>query len=139
MASRILRAKWQKASFAVVSNDGRARYELMHVDDLADACVFLLTACAEDEIVNIAYGRDTDIKTIGEYIARHLQFKGELIFDPTSFDDVPRHVLDSSRITTLGWHPQIVTIDVLKDTVLWLETQVQTVYKPDENTQLTLP
>lgn len=139
IASRILKAKWKKEGFAVISNDGRARYELMHIDDMASAVVFLLTAPVEDEVINIAYGQDTNVKTIAEYIKSHLQYNGNLIFDPTSFDDIPRLVLDNTRMTTLGWYPTVVSQDILKDTSLWLETQQKLPYNPTEETPFILP
>lgn len=139
VAYRMLRAKWQKDDFAVVSNDGRAKYELMHVDDLASACVFLLTADTEDDIINIGYGSDTSIKTIAEYTKSYLKFTGAIVYDLASFDDIPRIVLDSSRLTTLGWYPTVTVQDTIKDTVLWLETKVQGVYNPLEETPFVLP
>lgn len=139
IAARLLKAKWKKDSFAVISNDGRARYELMHVDDMAQACVFLLTAQSEDEVINIAYGRDTNVKTIGEYAKSHLKFQGNLIFDCTSYDDVSRLMLDNHRLTTLGWYPTVYSQDIIKDTVLWLETQIKQPYNPAEETPFVLP
>lgn len=139
IATRILKAKWKKEGFAVISNDGRARYELMHIDDMTSAVVFLLTAPAEDEIINIAYGQDTNVKTIAEYVKSHLKYNGNLIFDSASFDDIPRLVLDNSRMTTLGWYPTVVSQDIIKDTVLWLETQQKLPYNPTEETPFILP
>ncbi len=139
ISSRILKAKWEKRDFAVVSNDGKASYEVMHVDDLASAVVFLLTKDLEDEIVNIGYGRDTNIKVLTEYIRHHLKFEQKIIYDSTSFDDVPRRILDTKRLTTLGWYPSWNTQDLIKDTVLWLERQQKTAYKPGEDSKFSLP
>lgn len=139
IATRVLKAKWKKEGFAVISNDGRARYELMHIDDLASAVVFLLTATTEDELINIAYGQDTNVKTIAEYTKSHLKFNGNLIYDPTSFDTVARLMLDNSRITTLGWYPTVVSQDIIKDTVLWLEGQQKLPYNASEDTPFILP
>ncbi len=139
IAARVLKAKWQNQSFAVVPNDGRARYEIMHIDDLAAAVVFLLTAQIEDEIVNISYGHDTNVKTLSEYIKSSLKFTGTLIFDPTSFDDVPRHMLNNTRLTTLGWYPTVNSQEVIKDTVLWLESKSPPPYSPEEETPFILP
>ncbi len=139
VAARILRAKWQQEDFAVISNDGKARYEFMHIDDMCSAVVFMLTAPTEDEIVNIGYGRDTTIKVIAGYIKEHLKFLGNLIFDCTSYDEVPRQVLDNSRLTMLGWYSTVTAQDVIKDTVLWLETTLQKPYKASEDTPFILP
>lgn len=139
IASRVLKAKWKKEGFAVISNDGRARYELMHIDDMASAVVFLLTSPTEDEIINIGYGQDTNVKTIAEYVKSHLKYNGNLIFDSASFDDISRLVLDNTRITTLGWYPTVVSQDIIKDTSLWLETQLKLPYNPTEETPFILP
>ncbi len=139
LATRILKAKWQKEPIAVIANDGRARYEVMHVDDMTSAVVFLLTAQVEDEVINISYGSDTNIKSIAEYMKRHLKYEGRLIFDVTSFDDVSRVVLDNSRLTSLGWYPTVNSQDLIKDTVLWLETKLNKPYNPAEDTPFVLP
>ncbi len=139
IATRILKAKWQKNPMAVISNDGRARYELMHIDDMASAVVYLLTAPVEDEVINIAYGSDTNIRNIAEYIKSHLKFEGRLIYDSTSFDDVARTVLDNSRLTALGWYPTVPSQDIIKDTVLWLETKLDQPYNALEETPFILP
>lgn len=139
IAARLVKAKHQKETFAVIANDGRARYEIMHIDDLTSAVVFLLTANTEDEIVNIGYGHDINIKSLAEYAKQHLQFAGSLIFDPTSFDDVPRQMLDNTRLTTLGWYPTVNAQDIIKDTVLWLETKQQGAYSSTEVTPCILP
>lgn len=123
IASRILKAKWLNKDFAVISNDGKARYEFMHVDDMAQAAVFLLKAAPEDEVINVSYGRDTKIEPLAEYVKQHLKFKGNLIFDVTSYDEVARMVLDNSRMTALGWTATTTGQDAIKETVLWLERQ----------------
>jgi GDP-L-fucose synthase len=139
IGARVLKAKWQKASFFVVSTNKQARYEIMHIDDLASACVYLLTQPSDQEIVNISYGRDTELSTVVDYAKHYLKYPGEVIYDSTCFDTAARRVLDSSRITTLGWYPTVIAQDVIKDTVLWLETQVSTPYDPVEETPFILP
>jgi len=139
IASRIVRCKWQKNDFAVIANDGKASYEIMHVDDLAEALLFLLTQELDEQIINIGLGRDTNVKAIAEYVASHLKFREKIIFDPTCFDEVPRRVLDAKRITALGWYPSWSTQDMIKDTVLWLEAQQKEPYKPGQESNLTLP
>ncbi|MBS0633844.1 MAG: NAD-dependent epimerase/dehydratase family protein [Verrucomicrobia bacterium] len=135
ISARILRAKWRNDSFALVSDEGKARYEFLHVDDLASAVTFLLTAEPEEQIINIGYGQDINIKAIAEYTKQLLKYPGELIFDPTCYDNTPRHVLDPTRLTMLGWTAKIPPQDALKDTVLWLEGTVKQPYNPVEETR----
>ena len=137
--ARILKAKWKKQPFTVVANDGNARYEILHVDDLAAALIFLLTSQPDDAIINVSSGCDFEVKQIGDYVKGHLKYSGEVIYDPNAYDEVPRRVLDSRRLTTLGFVPQISGQDALKDASLWLETQVAKPYNPAEDTEFTLP
>jgi len=138
ISSRILKAKLQKKDFTVVSNDGEAQYEFIHVDDLASALIFLFQAPNEDMIINIGYGRDTNIRTLAQYVKGHLNFEGNLIFDVTSYDVVPRLVLDTRRLSRLGWVPSYTTQDAIKDTVQWLESKAPE-YDPLEEKELILP
>ncbi len=140
ISARILKAKAENRDFALVSNDGKASYEVIHVDDLASAVVFLLTQQdLEDDVINIGYGRDTNIKLLAEYIRHHLKFEQKIIYDVTSFDDIPRRVLDTKRLTALGWYPSWNTQDLLKDTVLWLEKEHKIACKKSRDSKFTLP
>lgn len=123
MTSRLVQAKVEKRDFTVISNDGRARYELMHVDDLAAAVVYLLNTPSDEMIINIGLGADTNIKLLAEYVKGYLKYPGEVIFDCTSYDDVPRLVLNTRRLEALGWQPASTTQEAVKDSVLWLETK----------------
>ncbi len=139
IAARVLKAKWKKLDFTVVSNNGKARYEIMHADDLADALVFLLSSEPDEAIINVSSGCDIPVKQLTEYVKSHLKFTGEVIYDPTAFDEVPRRVLDNRRCTNLGFTPQVNGQDAIKDTVLWLESQISKPYNPAEDTPFTLP
>jgi GDP-L-fucose synthase len=121
IAQRVLKCKNDLKNFVPVPNNGDAMYELLHVDDLAKAVVFLLQAPAEDEIINIGTGNEVCIDQIAVYIKSHLNFKGKLIFDPTCYDEVPRKVLDCTRLSALGFAPTISLHDGVKETVVWLE------------------
>lgn len=138
ISSRILRAKVQKQDFALISNDGEAQYEFLHVDDLASGLIFLFNAQSDEMIINIGYGRNTNIKTVAEYVKGHLGFEGKLIFDVTSYDVVPRLLLDTRRLERLGWAPSYTTQEAIKDTVQWLESQAPE-YDLFEEKEFTLP
>jgi GDP-L-fucose synthase len=77
--------------------------EFMYVDDLADACVFLMKEYSGDEHVNVGSGQEISIRGLAELIAEIVGFKGELVFDQTKPDGTPRKLLDSSKLAQLGW------------------------------------
>jgi GDP-L-fucose synthase len=86
-----------------VLGSGRARREFLFVDDLADACVFLLRHYDGDTPINIGWGADTSIADLAALIAEVVGFDGELRFDPAKGDGAPRKLLDVTRINALGW------------------------------------
>jgi len=91
----------------VVWGTGTPRREFLHVDDLADACLFLLEKYDSPEIVNIGRGEDVTIRELAETICEVLGFKGELVFDTSKPDGTPRKLLDMTKLFGLGWRPKI--------------------------------
>ncbi|WP_409564112.1 GDP-L-fucose synthase family protein [Methylobacterium sp. J-068] len=81
--------------------------EFLHVDDLADACVFLMKHYSGDEPVNVGSGQELTIRELAETIARVLDWEGELAFDTTKPDGTPRKLLDVTRLHDLGWQARI--------------------------------
>ena len=79
--------------------------EFMHVDDLADACVFLLRNYSEDAHINVGSGIETSIRDLAQTIAKVVGFEGKLRFDQTKPDGTPRKLMDSSQLRQLGWTP----------------------------------
>lgn len=77
--------------------------EFMYVDDLADACVFLMKEYSGDEHVNVGSSQEISIRGLAELIADIVGFKGELVFDHTKPDGTPRKLLDGSKLAELGW------------------------------------
>lgn len=96
-------AKQSGAAEVVVWGSGNPRREFMHVDDLADACVFMLEQGVEDGLYNVGTGSDVTIRELAELIGRLLSFTGTLRFDSTKPDGTPRKLLDVSRLERLGW------------------------------------
>ena len=86
---------------------GTPRREFMHVDDLADACVFLLKAYSAPEPINIGSGSDIAIGDLAELVAHTVGFAGTVTRDATKPDGTPRKLMDSSRLNALGWAPRI--------------------------------
>ncbi|MBI5409320.1 MAG: GDP-L-fucose synthase [Nitrospirae bacterium] len=98
---------------------GSPRREFLHVDDLADACVFLMRNYEGSEIVNIGSGEDITIKELAELVKQIVGFKGEIIWDKTKPDGAPRKLLDISKIKALGWQPKIGLSEGIKTTYEW--------------------
>ncbi len=95
------------ADTMTVWGSGTPRREFMHVDDLADALVFLLKGYSEAEHINIGVGDDVTIAELAQTVCDVVGFTGELVFDTARPDGTPRKLMDSSRLTALGWRPRI--------------------------------
>ena len=82
---------------------GTPRREFLHVDDLADACVFLLERYEEAGFLNIGVGEDVTIRELAELVRRIVGFGGTVLWDSTKPDGTPRKLLDVSKLKALGW------------------------------------
>jgi GDP-L-fucose synthase len=100
-------AKLRGASRVTVWGTGAPRREFMHVDDLADACVFLMRHYQGADLVNIGWGEDLSIRELAELLREVVGFKGALEFDPSRPDGTPRKLLDVARLRALGWAPRV--------------------------------
>jgi GDP-L-fucose synthase len=114
---RIILAKKDNDPSVVIWGTGTPRREFMHVDDLADACYFLLKNYDESGHVNIGWGSDVSIKEVAEIIASEVGYKGILEFDTTKPDGTPRKLLDTTKINNLGWKPSINLLDGIRKTI----------------------
>lgn len=103
---------------------GTPRREFLHVEDLADAVVYLLKTYDEEPIVNIGWGEDVTIRELAEMIASAAGFEGRLVFDSTKPDGTPRKLLDTSRLTSLGWKPKITLRAGIEQTYSWFKQHV---------------
>jgi GDP-L-fucose synthase len=115
---RIILAKKNNDTSVVIWGTGTPRREFMHVDDLADACYFLLQNYNEPGHVNIGWGSDVSIKQVAETIASEVGYKGILEFDTTKPDGTPRKLLDTTKINNLGWKPSIKLEDGIRSTIM---------------------
>jgi GDP-L-fucose synthase len=114
-SSHVLPALLRKFHEAVKLNEeavevwgtGTPRREFLHVDDLAEACIFLMRSYDAAGWINIGSGRDLTIAELGRAIARVVGFAGGIRFDTSKPDGTPRKLLDTSRMTALGWKPRI--------------------------------
>ena len=125
--SHVLPALIRKAHEAKTRGDkmlsvwgtGTPRREFLHVDDLADACLFLLEKYDSPEIVNIGCGEDVTIRELAETVCEVVGFEGELVFDPSKPDGTPRKLMDMTKLFGLGWRPRIGLKEGIRDAFQW--------------------
>lgn len=116
---KVHEAKMNGAPSVTIWGTGAPRREFMHVDDLADACVFLMTHYSDAQIVNAGTGQDIGIREAAELMARIVGYSGELVFDTSKPDGTPRKLLDVSKLNGLGWKARITLEDGLRSTYEW--------------------
>ncbi|KAF9621926.1 hypothetical protein IFM89_029146 [Coptis chinensis] len=116
---RFHEAKVGNAKEVVVWGSGSPLREFLHVDDLADAVVFLMDKYSGLEHVNIGSGKEVSIKELAELVKEVVGFQGELVWDSSKPDGTPRKLMDSSKLAGLGWVPKISLRDGLVDTYKW--------------------
>jgi GDP-L-fucose synthase len=112
----------QRAPEVIVWGTGSPRREFLHVNDLADAAVFLMNEYDGDQIVNVGTGEDVSIRELAEMVADIVGFRGQLRFDTSKPDGAPRKLLDVSRLRSLGWEPHIGLRDGIATTYDWYKT-----------------
>jgi GDP-L-fucose synthase len=104
---RIVLAKKNNEPNVIIWGTGSPKREFLHVDDLADACYFLLQKYNQQGLVNIGCGTDISIKELAELIVSEVGYKGQLLFDTTKPDGTPRKLMDTNKLTNLGWKARI--------------------------------
>ncbi|HEY3375050.1 MAG TPA: GDP-L-fucose synthase [Candidatus Aquicultor sp.] len=116
---RFHEAKVNGIPSAVVWGTGNPRREFLHVDDLADACLFLMQNYNDSELINIGVGEDLTIGELALLIKDIVGFKGELVFDSSKPDGMARKLLDVSKLKGLGWQAKIGLRQGIEDTYRW--------------------
>jgi GDP-L-fucose synthase len=112
-------AKQRGDSEVVIWGTGTPRREFLHVDDLADACVFLMKGYADEAPVNVGVGKDVSIRELAELVARVVGYDGAIVNDTSKPDGTPRKLLDVSRLTAMGWSAGRALEDGVRDTWRW--------------------
>jgi GDP-L-fucose synthase len=112
-------AKTQNAAAVTVWGTGTPRREFLHVDDLANAVLFLMENYDSDEIINVGWGEDVSIQELAEIIKEVVGYQGRLVFDTSKPDGMPRKLLDISRLRQLGWNAQISLREGIESTYRW--------------------
>ena len=120
---KFITAKRNKDLEVVLWGTGSPKREFMHVDDLADACLFLMKNYDEQGLVNIGVGSDVSIFELAVLVKKVVEFKGEIVLDTSKPDGTPRKLMDVSKINQLGWKASIE-----------LERGIQSVYNEIKDT-----
>ena len=108
---RFHEAKMSQAPEVKVWGTGTPLREFLYVEDLAEACVFLLQNYNDAQFLNVGSGDEISIKSLSELIAKVIGYQGKIIFDSSKPDGTPRKVMDSSKINQLGWKAK-VTLEI---------------------------
>ena len=124
---RFHEATQHNASEVTLWGTGTVRREFLHVDDLADACVFLMQNYDQPEIINVGTGEDVTIRELAELIAEITGFRGRMVQDTSKPDGTPRKLLDVSRLNALGWRARISLREGLEQTCRWFTTHIESV------------
>lgn len=109
-------AKINNEPFVEVWGTGKPLREFLHVDDMADACVFLMENYDGEEHVNIGTGKEISIKELAEMIKKIVCYGGKIKFDEDKPDGTPRKLLDMSKLSDLGWKSKVELIDGIRGT-----------------------
>lgn len=108
---KIHSAKINRQKEVILWGTGKPRRELLHVDDLAEALLFLMQNYDKPETINIGTGKDFSIKEIANIVKKIVGYQGDIVFDPSKPDGMLRKLLNSDRIYALGWRPKISLIE----------------------------
>jgi len=116
---RFYEAKNADVPAVVVWGTGQPKREFLHVDDLSNACVFLMETYDDSSIINIGTGEDVSIKELAEMVRTTVGYTGEIQWDTSKPDGTPRKLLDVSKLHDLGWHHSIELPEGLASTYEW--------------------
>ena len=119
MIRKFHEAKMRNESTVTLWGTGRPLREFLHVDDLADACLFLLSNYDEEGIVNIGVGDDVSIAELAGIVRDVVGYEGDVVYDASKPDGTPRKLVDIGRISSLGWRARIGLRDGIAQTYQW--------------------
>ncbi|MCY3414826.1 MAG: GDP-L-fucose synthase [Candidatus Heimdallarchaeota archaeon] len=121
---KVVLAREQNEPNIILWGSGKPLREFLHVDDLADACVFLMEHYNSPEIINIGSGKEISIFDLAQKIMKIAEYKGEIIFDDTKPDGTYRKVMDVSKLQNLGWNLSIGLDEGITRTILDFEKEL---------------
>jgi GDP-L-fucose synthase len=114
-------AKEEDKDFVKIWGTGKPMREFLHVDDLADACVFLMDNYDSEEIINVGAGKDISIGELAKLVAEIVGFKGKIVYELSKPDGTPKKLLDTIKINTLGWWSSTTLTAGITATYNWYE------------------
>ena len=123
MIRKFHEAKLSNAQSVILWGSGTPRREFLHSDDLARASIFLLENYDDDVAINVGFGEDFSIKELAEMVSEIVGFSGLVEWDKSKPDGTPRKLLDTSKISDLGWKPMIPLPDGIRATYDWYINQ----------------
>lgn len=107
LVRRFTEAKQTNAPVVMLWGTGNARREFLHVDDCISACMFLMKHFDSPEIINVGSGEDFSIRELADTVARIVEYQGDILWDTTKPDGMPRKLLDVNKLHSLGWQHRI--------------------------------
>nr|WP_083786611.1 GDP-L-fucose synthase [Methylobacterium nodulans] len=125
LIAKIARAKQDSLDTVTVWGTGEPRREFLHVDDLADAVVFLIKNYSDETSINIGVGDDISIRQLAALIAEIVGWQGRFAFDTSKPDGTPRKLVDVSRLHSLGWKARISLPDGIRQTYRAYQEQMR--------------
>jgi GDP-L-fucose synthase len=139
LLARALAAAREAAPELCVWGTGNARRELLYVDDLADALVFLMRRYSGPLPLNVGTGQEVSIRELAETVARVVGYRGRLVFDPSRPDGAPRKLVDSTRLRQLGWRARVSLYEGLSRTCAWLRDPQARALEPSRGASAASP
>jgi GDP-L-fucose synthase len=124
MIRRMHEAKAAAQPSVTLWGSGSPRREFLHVDDLAQACVFLLEHYDDAQTINVGVGEDVTIRELATAVRDVVGYQGDVEWDTSKPDGTPRKLLDVSRLTTLGWQAKIGLAEGITETYAWFREHV---------------
>ena len=118
---KFIEAKKSGAPTVTIWGTGTPRREFLFVDDMADACIYLMNHYEGNEFINIGKGKDATVLDAANVIKEEVGFNGSLIFDTSKPDGTPQKLLDVSRLNSLGWKAKISFREGIRRTIEWYE------------------
>jgi len=118
-------ARANSAPDVTIWGTGSPRREFLYVDDLADACLYLMRNYDDDSLINVGWGRDITILELAQAIQLKTGYSGALRFDETKPDGAPRKLLDVSKLNALGWRASIDLDEGIERTLNWYRDNLQ--------------
>ena len=125
MIRKFHEAKLSRAPSVTLWGTGTPKREFLHVDDLADASVFLMQNYDSPEIINVGTGKDLSIADLAALIGETVGYEGEIVYDTTKPDGTPRKWLDTTKLTGLGWQPKTELREGIASTLAWYRDNVE--------------